>query len=620
MSEKSFNILIKVIAWLLIGSILLWAAFFTYANGFKKISFGYEQNDVYEIDNRLLNPMSAAKNEEDYYLASFQVLTFLDKLKLNYFRLYARNINDKSVLLTIQGAEGSTEYIEKFTIEDVPVHNGINDIEIPTSEINIFTIELKGASCESIRKAEFRESVDTISIAQALPFMLSIFTIYAVLTGVYIYIARKTGWSIAGIIESAFAYRENTRRGRLVLRISGRTASRIRVCVYLIMFTCSLVFERAMAYEKRWVLYLAIQILLMLLLTLLLCDSNAKRRTYNIDYNMAAVYLVFASFTLLSDILVEKRFRFEGAAVFILLVAISNLWCGRDNREELTKEFEKSVHLFLILLVVLTIVDNQPAIPGRLSGPISNPSVYALYLVGILAVLLGALENSVRSGAGIVKKLTLSFELAVTFILCLMSQSLCPLIAATIVMVIWAYRILSYFRGRALANRILLIVCICGLTTSVLILWQINNIPVLSGTRLADKLGSGNISEILSNRDYYYKLYLRNMNLLGHSKKPFLWDHRILPHNAVLGMAYTYGVPAAVPYILLMITAIKKSWNYAAQDMKNATIPMYCIVSFVIMSMADNVEQPFVWLPWIACYIMFAPIMLTKNEHTTCDN
>ena len=129
-------------------------------------------------------------------------------------------------------------------------------------------------------------------------------------------------------------------------------------------------------------------------------------------------------------------------------------------------------------------------------------------------------------------------------------------------------------------------------------------------SRIIQKLQSADMSSFLSGRDIYWRRYFGEMNLFGHSKKPYLWDHRILPHNALVGMMYWYGVPCVVPYIVMMIMAIEKSYRFADTTVSHSPIPFYCIVSFVIMSMADNVEQPFVWLPWIACYMMMAPILV----------
>ena len=155
---------------------------------------------------------------------------------------------------------------------------------------------------------------------------------------------------------------------------------------------------------------------------------------------------------------------------------------------------------------------------------------------------------------------------------------------------------------------------ILGLVILSGLAWYIRNNDINTHSRLLEKLGSSGITSFLSSRNYYWMTYLRKMNLLGHGQKPFLWDHRILPHNALISVMYWYGVPCVIPYVLMMIMAVEKSWRYANTGLKYAAVPLYSIISFIIMSMADNVEQPFVWLPWIACYLMMAPILVMPVE------
>lgn len=83
-----------------------------------------------------------------------------------------------------------------------------------------------------------------------------------------------------------------------------------------------------------------------------------------------------------------------------------------------------------------------------------------------------------------------------------------------------------------------------------------------------------------------------------------LWGHRRKPHNSILGIAYTYGVFAAVPYIIMLIATIERTFRYSRRNMKYSSVPFYVCLSLIMMSLSDNVEQPFVWLPWIGLYFM----------------
>ena len=97
---------------------------------------------------------------------------------------------------------------------------------------------------------------------------------------------------------------------------------------------------------------------------------------------------------------------------------------------------------------------------------------------------------------------------------------------------------------------------------------------------------------------------MREMNLFGHKENPEMWGKKRLPHNAVLGIAHRYGVFASAPYIIMLIMVIIRTFRYSKKKVPYAAVPFYVCVSSIVMSMADNVEQPFVWLPWIGLYLM----------------
>ena len=127
-------------------------------------------------------------------------------------------------------------------------------------------------------------------------------------------------------------------------------------------------------------------------------------------------------------------------------------------------------------------------------------------------------------------------------------------------------------------------------------------------SRIGQKLGKASLSGILSGRDYYYRTYLRDMNLLGHKENPQMWGKRRLPHNAVLGIAHRYGIFTSGPYILMLVMVIIRTFRYSKKETPYASVPFYVCLISIVMSMADNVEQPFVWLPWIGLYLMMGAV------------
>lgn len=392
-------------------------------------------------------------------------------------------------------------------------------------------------------------------------------------------------------------------------------ASYIRTAVIFMMIMASLYVERKDCYNRHFREFFALELIAVIVLAGITLLSKKETKPFNIDRLAVICWSGFALYTLLADILVDKKFRFAEALIFAGLFLLGYAWNKSADKQQIIKDLERAVQWFLFALLILSILlPAESNIEGRFSGPIRNPSIYALYLCAIWAVLLGSLDNKLRTGthgAGLIMVLA---EMLATMALMLLSQSLTPMIALVAATFIWFFRRVRLKKGTKTAVKWLFIIGIAGIAGMLLCVVLVRNTGAGSNIRIIQKIQSGDISEFLSDRNYYWHRYLSEMNLFGHRKKPFLWDHRILPHNALIGMMYWYGVPSVIPYILMMMMAIEKSFRFADTSVPYAAVPFYSIVSFVIMSMADNVEQPFVWLPWIACYLMMAPILVMPVE------
>ena len=388
-----------------------------------------------------------------------------------------------------------------------------------------------------------------------------------------------------------------------------------RSIVVFAMIALSLLVERKDYYTEYFDLYMCIELTLVVLLVVLMLNKRQLVEAFELDWLAIVFWGMFALYTLASDTLVDKHYRFSETAIFLTMFIFGYVWNRRSNAEVYIRDFERAIQWFLVFLIIVSLIfPVESNTPGRYNGPIANPSVYALYLCSIWAVLLGSLENGLLHNENRGKTVLTVIELFVTFVLMLLSQSLTPMIALFAVTILFLFRLTMLRKGRKYAVMLFLIIGLLLLIMAVTLVIWIRSLQDISGSRLIEKIQSADISAFLSGRDYYWRRYFREMNVLGHSKKPRLWDHRILPHNALVGVMYTYGVPCVIPYIIMMIMAIEKSFRFANTPVLYAAVPFYSIVSFVIMSMADNVEQPFVWLPWISCYLMLAPVLLRQEK------
>ena len=125
------------------------------------------------------------------------------------------------------------------------------------------------------------------------------------------------------------------------------------------------------------------------------------------------------------------------------------------------------------------------------------------------------------------------------------------------------------------------------------------------------------IETLTSLRNLYWAAYARAMNLFGHAYKHIFWGGTHWAHNGILWIAYYYGVFCAVPYILMFGCALVKA---AKRVHIKVTAGAYEIVPFgmlfvlLIISMADNVEQPFGLIVWYLLYLMPGLLFETQRE------
>ena len=183
--RKSFYL---TTTWILIGCVLLCASFFTYFNGFKKISFSFENNDVYSISRELL---SEGVLKDDHYQVGWTMdLTHIDE---RYIRVITDGISNKEVSLLITAGvyDESGVFIPRCEIKDTNLQNGINDYEIKAKDNTVAIIEISGASTMVLKEVQFRESIKPIAKREAMIVLSLTAALYLVLTYICIVIARN---------------------------------------------------------------------------------------------------------------------------------------------------------------------------------------------------------------------------------------------------------------------------------------------------------------------------------------------------------------------------------------------------------------------------------------------
>ena len=605
--------LYTAITWILVGLVLLSAVYFSSITNFEKLCFSQRNNYICELHKGTLQnaPISG-----DVYCCKMPLMVKKPEV-IKYIRIKAKGIKRKAPLLTVSGIKENGEVV--FIAEPIEMKNGYNVIPVSIQNAEILELTVEGLDYRVVNSGELRQSVESYSLRDAGKYLFIALALYIAIT---LAIAKVLKLIPKRTINARSRFLTNVR-----LNIPDRPASWCRTIIWFFIISNSYLLQiqgETAGYKDHCMPFVHVELILVLLLAILINDKKHPNCTKRIDLTMLSFWMLYATYTFIADLLVDKIPRFAGVEVFIVFTAFAYFWASKEIDEDYMIEFENSIHLFLLFLVVTSLSANKEIeilSNVRYSGPFTNPSIYALYLASLWAILQALLEGEIRGRKRIFKVILLIIEIMIVGVLLISTQSLTPIIAICFVTLLFVARCISRRYGTKTA---VIITCLGILVIIALgsIVLHGNLITIMGDSRIAHKFKYNDLTAILSGRDYYYRCYLREMNLFGHGSKPYLatLGKKILPHNMWIGQAYVYGVPIIVPFFLLMIKAVEKAVKYARNNTDHSAIPLYAIVSFLVMGLADNVDRYFIWLPWITCYMMFIPILFYEKETEQCGN
>lgn len=651
-------------AWLLIGCVFSFSLCLMTLSGSKSITKFYDVGQVYEIKDVVYK---AAKVQETGHQESsgkvvldqghyvYGIGIEKNRNKYNYFCIQIKDSSVDDIEWIVDFRKQKGDEIIKSDKASYSLRDGMNIIDVPKNSFNVIAIGLYGENGSSvcIEKMQLRETKPVFDGNKALKIMFISFLIYLFISFIFIFCWRKLGilfnlYNWIEVLQDIYiSIAKRLREFSCRIPIISSCKNSIIVFLFLLMFLYNVWVEMQQSYYMNFKYHAVVYSLIVFFIAILSIESKITKKRWN--NSLVVSWMILWLMACASDFLLPKNFRFIGYVMIFIVGFFIFVWNNMEKPEKMIKNFVCAVHIFLILISIFCITCRPETgeISGiRYSGISKNPSIFALYLATIYAVVLGAIEYSIKNGNGMKKWIFYIFEGCVTLAFAWKSQSMCPLLCMAGISFIWFVRMSYYTRKqkcRKLFAALIISSVVLIIPTYLFIDWGVKHIPQTLGiavtyegeepvakrqygmvvyasglkeefnkTRLGQKLHRTSLSGVLSGRDYYYRTYLRDMNLFGHEENPKMWGKRRLPHNAVLGIAHRYGIFASVPYILMLVMVIIRTFRYSRKEKPYAAVPFYVCLTSIVMSMADNVEQPFVWLPWIGLYLMMGIVFDDK--------
>lgn len=654
--------MLEILIWEVIGLVLSMSIAAMVISGSYSIKSFYDVGKVYEFRESIYR--SYIVQENGYQEVSGTIV--LDKGEFkhtvniegkardwSYFCIDISEMNSDSLECSMIINYYENEQLLGQMEKDFILKKGLNIVEIPGMKFQVAEIVYTGEENTSfeIRDMQFRDNKPVFTYSKFIGITILIFLIYSLIIVTFRIVWVKQNLKInfyvwIDILQEIFIkFAEQFVKIKKCFPFLNNHESIIRIGLFLGMFLFNIWIDMYGNYTGEFKYYVLIYLFLIILIAIVSIGDKLQKVCWNnpLVWSWIFVWCIAC----ISDFIIQKNYRFSGYAIVLGIGFFIFIWNNMKEPDEILKDFKKAIYIFLIIITVFCLVC-RPEVEGiRYSGFGRNPSVFGLYLSVCWAVVLSEIEEGVRAKNRVVCLMPYLLGLCVIFVFALKSQSACPLLSMAFVVFIWIVRNSHYVKLNHSKKYLL-----CTMVLTILLLiptyigidWGINHIPqkldtaitlkgeipvakteyglvaqaadiekTIKNSRLGQKFSSGSFSTIISWRDYYYRTYLREMNLLGHKDLPVMWGHRRLPHNAILGIAYQYGVLAVIPYILMLLYVIVRTWRYSFSEKKYAVMPFYVCFSVIIMSMADNIERPFSWLPWFALYLLMG-IVFKENE------
>lgn len=613
-----------------------------------KVPF-FDCGNIYEINSNIYK--SDLKREKGYQEKSGKVvleqgeypygLTIEgNKNNWNYLCIVVEDISNDSLKSTVFYNKQKNGTNEKSQKNNYTIKTGINLFKVPKNKFNTIIINFTGdnGTSFSIKKIELREKKPYFNFVDVLKLFPIIFLGYIFLSSIIIFFLKKIKCYLYSWIEvlQGIYLLITEQFKRIISPLSKPTRSWMRRFGFLFIFLYNVGVEISQTYYDKFKYHLVVYVFLLLVIAIVSIESNISKKKWNNP--LVWGWIIFGIMMCISDFLIPKDFRFWGYALIIAIGFYNFIWNNMKDPTELLQDFVWAVHIFLGLILCFCLLFRPETENMRYSGISKNPSIFALYLSTIWAVILGTLENKIRLHRHWLSILITILEGCAVLTLLWKSQSAGPILCVGLLAFIWLFKIHLYLKKekkQIILAKIILIVMLCIIPVYSSITYGLNHIPQtldtkvvfegespiakksygtvayaadigekLKNTRLGEKFSNTNISGIVSGRNYYWKAYLRNMNLVGHEERPVMWGHRRKPHNAIIGIAYSYGVFSIVPYIIMLIAILERTFRYSRKHISFSSVPFYVCFTSILMSLSDNVEQPFVWLPWIGLYFL----------------
>lgn len=338
-----------------------------------------------------------------------------------------------------------------------------------------------------------------------------------------------------------------------------------------------------------------------------------ERRPEYCAGSLQKIWALLCLLQFLSEIIVQKQNGFIEVWMLLSFGVMYRAWGRMEKPEELWDDFARAAEV-LYLFVVFSCVFVEPWWKKQgysYTGIWKNPNLFSMTIVFFIVIMVyrifqifykkGVYWKSVVYLGGII------FGVRIIF-LTQCRTSVLTLFALSIWSVLF---LLESSKKRKGISWIELLLVVAAVVAGGLILM------FKGGSLFAKKSTAITLDEMTSGRLSIWKVYLMQMNWIGHGDSALINGTPAYAHNVFLKAIHTYGILAGVILLLLLIVILYKAVRYWKNEEKNekAFLIIGLFLVYIVSTMVESVDDlPLVWQIWTAFYFVMGFLMLRNGK------
>lgn len=563
---------------------------------------------------------------------------------------------DKTSMTAVLDCIDAEGVVERSIVAEL--QNGRNQIfteGVAFSKLVIRIPDAEGTQFE-LNKLQLRNQDPDASIGRIIKLSGFAFGIYAVLSLLIDFVKKKRFPCVKidpyGMIEGLqkiFCKIANL-YGKRVKNISSKIRERVwRSCFFILIFYSIYVIDTNQ-HLKLWKYSQIIYAVIILVIAVFSIEDEIKPVCWKnrLVYAWMALWILAA----ISDFIVSKKFTGVGYVQIFVWGFCFLIWNNMKQPHRIIKALMDAVRYSFIVTVIFCVFCRPEIAGGRYMGIFINPNPFANYLVVVAAALLTDITNKLVQEKN--KRILwncVELLAVLTFLWKTQTRGAMLAIGTMGILACWYLIWSKKKKGYRLLSKWVMYMAVLFLPVYGSISWGITTIPYkldtgivmendfvkpaienfgetfkmkvyaaeategIAQSRVVNSLKMGSLEEISSGRTIYWKVYIRNMNLWGHEWKAIIVGKGHDAHNSLLAIAYRYGIFTIIPYVIMWIYSIIYAVRYAAAKKKSyGFLPLALCIGYMIVSLIDAEEQPYINFVWFTMYFMIGGLFNTVLE------